>query len=745
MRTGLSNRQSSRKHWFRSGLLGLAAISGCLGPPASARELSIERITSAPYLGGVSPTDPTWSRDGQQLAFLWNDQATHGRDVWLVGSDGSNLRKLSDFVGRNDAGLESVSDLAWGPEDSALIFAAGNDLYQIELPGSTTPKRILSGASPAYALALSPDGRFLSFLREGDLWLWDQTSGSLTQATKIAQPKIGDSPLNTCCGPGFSRPDVEISRYSWSPDGKYLALSIDDRSGVRRILIPNYLGEETRAEPLRRDYPGDNDHVRDLALYSVSEGRVWRLDLPDNTDRDVASFTWSPNGDRLLIDQFPQSAKHRWIYVVDREERKLQQVWHDYRATRTTQAWKSLWQSDGRGIVFISDKDGRHHLYGLRLGDSKASQLTRGEWSVVNESGAAWMSTHEGQIFFVSTQKSPYERHVYKIPERGGSPKAITELVGIHHPTLSPDGTHLALLHSNDMTPTELYIAGTIDTQPEQRITHSPPPEFDDYDWIEPRYVTFKSHIDGATLHGKILEPRNIDPSRKYPVVLGPVYPNTARKRWGDRQEWRGLNNLIQQYMVLEGGYIVFQVDTRGSYGHGNAFRDQLIRDYGGIDIEDIHSGVKYLTTLPYVDGNHVGLWGTSYGGLMTAMSLFKKPGVYRAGVASSPATNVRHAMTGQVNVAGRPNTHPEIYDSTSAYTYAENLQDHLMLMHGMQDSIVLFKDSVQLAEKLMRAEKDFDLVVLPAAVHEWSVNDYVARYGLTKVVEHFDRYLKEE
>jgi dipeptidyl-peptidase-4 len=303
-------------------------------------------------------------------------------------------------------------------------------------------------------------------------------------------------------------------------------------------------------------------------------------------------------------------------------------------------------------------------------------------------------------------------------------------------PFLAPDGSKVALLHSNDVTPTELYIADTKGGGDERRITRSPPEDFYNHKWIQPKYVTFESHVDGVTLHGRLLEPPNLDRSKKYPVILGPVYSNTVRN------QWRGTYGTLQQYLALEGEYIGLHVDLRGSYGYGQDFRKKLRLDYGGIDIEDLHSGVKYLETLPYVDPDRIGIWGSSYGGLMTTMSLFKKPGVYKAGVAGAPATNVWHATTGEVDVAARPDTHPEVYRKSSAYSYGENLRDHLMIIHGMQDSVVLFKDSVTLAEKLMLLGKDFDFVVAPSAVHGWTRKDYAAVYLLRKLVGHFDRYL---
>jgi dipeptidyl-peptidase-4 len=213
------------------------------------------------------------------------------------------------------------------------------------------------------------------------------------------------------------------------------------------------------------------------------------------------------------------------------------------------------------------------------------------------------------------------------------------------------------------------------------------------------------------------------------------VYSNTVRN------QWPGLTGTYQQYLALN-GYLVLQVDIRGSSGYGRKFREDLFLDYGGIDIEDLHGGADYLKSLPYVDPDRVGIWGWSYGGLLTAHSLFKKPGVYQAGVAGAPATNVWHTLTGQTDNVRWPMTHPEVYRKNSAYSFGEDLEDHLMFIHGLQDSVVLFKDSVSLAEKLMMLEKNFDFVILPSATHNYRQRDYVARFVLTKVTEYFDLYL---
>jgi dipeptidyl-peptidase-4 len=267
-----------------------------------------------------------------------------------------------------------------------------------------------------------------------------------------------------------------------------------------------------------------------------------------------------------------------------------------------------------------------------------------------------------------------------------------------------------------------------------RRVTNSPPPEFGEREWARARYVRFPSRIDEYTLHARILEPAELEPGRTYPVVFGPMYSNTVRNRW------TGIYGLVQQLLVQK-GYIVVQVDVRGSTGYGRRFREEFLTDFAGEDIEDIASAVDYIRTLPYVDPERLGIWGSSYGGTLTVYTLLKKPGLFRAGVAAAAAVDPYFFGTDDVAIVRRPDTHPEIFENT-AVRYAANLEDHLLLIHGMQDQVVPFKTTVVLADALIREGKDFDFAFAPGATHAWSRERFYSRYLFGKLLEHFDRYL---
>ena len=719
----------------RSLLIVLFLIVGCsqqsqekntLANKGSA--LSIDRILSKPSIAGTSPSSPSWSADSQQLAFLWNDSGLTRREIWAVKGDGSGLRQITSEV----EGKGGVGMFVWAPNAADLIYLRSGDLWHISF-ASGKGKRLTKTGGNKSNLAISPNGRYASFLQDGDLWLFNLASNKLTQQTRVGVPSISKVPLGR-----YNRPDVEIGSYvwggptyAWSPDSRTIAVHYVDRRDMRKVPFPYYLGKETIANNIRRGYPGDPNEYRTIGFFSVENGDLKLLDLPSPTANRIVGFSWSPNG-KLLLDQESDSATDRWLHTVDPTDGRLKEIWHDHRETRIYTSIASAWHSDGERVVFLSDLGDRYGLYLLTPGEETPNLLTNKSFDVT---GTPLITAPANRIFFQSNEPSPYERHVFHISDEGGASTRVTTLPGQHRPYPSPDGMRVALLHNSDLSPTELYLMDTRDGLLESQITISPNSEFMDRSWVQPRYATFKSQIDDYTLHARILEPANIKRGKRYPVIFGPAYSNTVRNRWA------GTIGLLQQLLV-ERGYIVIQVDVRGSTGYGREFREKFLMDFAGNDIEDLESAVNYLSTLPYVDPERIGIWGSSYGGTLTIYSLFKKPGLFKAGVAGAAAVDPYFFGTDDVAIVRRPESHPEAF-TRGALQYADNLEDHLLIIHGMQDHVVPFKTVAVLAEELIRLGKDFDFVFVPGATHGWTRPTHYARYLFGKLIAHFDQHLE--
>ena len=693
--------------------------------------LTLDRLYSLPRIIGTAPTAVAWSPSSTQVAFLWNDEGANFRDVWVADVEGGVPQRVTRFprpafteagtdidaIRRNQhAELDGgVAAVAWYPDGEHLLVTFRGEFHRVAI-GSETEALGLRGRQAGF----STDGHFLSFLGQGDVWLAPLADGKLGPAARLTT---------------FAGEASGVVRHIWSPDGHSVAVILRDSSTVATVVIPDYLGEATTVNEVPRPFPGGEPGRLRLSVVDIEPRATRAMDLGED-DRDrISSLAWSADSKRLLVDKSDLYAKDRRLLSIDAVTGEATLLYREREPSNVTAGWSAVWAPDG-GVYFTSDRDDFYHLYHLAEAGAEPVAVTRGDWSVER------FEVTDNGLFVVTNRQHPAQRHIYRVPLTGGEPQRLSENVGTHTPTYSPDGRWAAVLFSSDSQPPDLFL-NRLDAAGETRVTSSPLPEFAAHDWVTPEYVTFASHVDGVTLHGRLMLPSGFDPRRRYPAIIGSIYSNTLRNQWGGRSAhpvWG-----VDQYL-LQQGYVLLNINIRGSWGHGRAFRRKLRLDYGGIDTEDIYSGVQYLDSLGYVDMKRVGLWGSSYGGLMTAMSLFKRPGVFAAGVAGAPATNVWHALTGEMMVMGRPQDQPEAYAASSAFTHAAGLQDPLMIIHGMRDRIVLFKDSLQLLENLMLLGKAhlLELVVLPNSPHGWDTRElYQTRYAFKRLVSHFDRYLK--
>ena len=610
------------------------------------------------------------------------------------------------------------------------MFVQQDSLWRITL---TTGARsaLLSRIGDLSELAVSPNGTTVSFLRDGDLWLLPMAGGAPLRATNVAVAPLGTIALGTYYGR-----DVEIGgatwsgpspAYAWSADSRTIAVHYVDRRGVPRFSMPYYLGDTVQMNTLRRGAPGQANEVRKIGLYDVTAKTLAMVELPDSSRTRIVNFVWSTTG-TLMIDRESDDAIH--VLTVATPTPRL--AWQDHRETRVYNDIASAWSADGQSIVLTGDLDDRYRLYRVVPGDAAPVVLTSGPHDVA---GAGIPRGATQSIDYVSSAPRPSERHVFRVGVRGGASRQLTTMPGTHAPFVSPDGRTIALLSSSDLQPTELYLLDVRAGAVERRITTSTTPEFATVPWIAPQYLSIKNGSDTLPLRIRVFFPPNIDSTKHYPVLFGPAYSNTVRNRWG------GLNGMLQQYLALEKGYIVVQVDVRGSTGYGREFREKFLMDWGGGDLDDLESAVTYMKTLPFVDASRFGIWGSSYGGTLTVYSLLKKPGLFQAGVAGAAATDPYLFGSDDVAIVRRPQSHPATF-TRGALPYAGSLRDHLLLIHGRQDDVVPFSSAVALAEEFMKQGKDFDFAFAPAATHGWTQRPYYATYLLRKLVAHFDRYL---
>jgi dipeptidyl-peptidase-4 len=695
-------------------LVSGSAVAGEKPVDWKGMSLDIDGLYRTPSLIGTKPTHVVWSPDSSRVAFAWNDEGRAFKDVWTWSPGTEQAIRLTHF-GEHDKG---VSDLAWADTES-VVYVLGDSLMRREI-GSVQAIELASGERPRN-LAPSPDSQQLAYVTNEGLHL-------LELGIKKTEPVLVLA---------HDDPAVRLASLQWSKNGTRLAFMQIDSRPLPQREIHYQTREGQQVMTVRRAFPGDETALYKVGVLDAPSGVVRFLKRPDERDY-VWNFGISSDGSKLFLNGSDLLIKHHRIDVYDLDSGEREVFYQEHDPLHLRPDWRAAWAPDDKGLLILTDRDGYLHLYHQADATAEPRALTSGQWEI-----SSFRADKTGEwAYFLANRSHLADKTLYRVPFAGGDIERVTDGHGTHQPVFSPDMHHAISLFSDDQTPHDLYHLdlGSLETT---KITRSPQPGFHEQHWAEVRYVEFPSRLDGVELVGRLSLPPDYDSSQTYPLIVGSIYSDSVLNQWGGRQSHPTWG--LDQYLVAQ-GYILLNVNIRGSWGQGREHNQGQRFGYGVVDIEDLHSGVEYLVREGFADSRRVGIWGSSYGGLMTTMSLFKKPGIYAVGIAGAPATNVAHAYPGQMWVMGTPvgDDQPYRYQNQSPLYHSAGLEDPLMIIHGTKDQVVLYSDTIAVVQNLIEQEKSYDLVSLPGVGHGWDNEaPEVRRFAFRKMVEFFNRYLQ--
>jgi dipeptidyl-peptidase-4 len=700
--------------------------------PVAGTTLSIDELYQSPSPAGTAPQGYAWSSDGQRVLFLWDDGGRDQRDVWAYTVATKQKTRLT-FLGRDTAAAVSEAvDIGAG----RIAYVTAGALYIQGADG--TPIRVESDQRTIRQLAVSPDGSQLAFLAD----LPDADGKRPARGGILRNRMTNDAADNASRSlAGADDPRIDIKDFRWSADSRAIVFDqADDRLMPERD-IAYYAKGALHTDRVARAFPGDETTRDTIAIVDIASAKPRFFELP-NAPNLIWNYGLSPDGRRLFINSSDALAKRHEVYVYDvaSGRRTLFHALTDPLHVRPD--WQVAWAPGDDGLLILTDRDGAMQLYKQKSAGAPLQPLTSGTWEIASFNVDA---AHK-RIYFVANKAALPERQIYRIPAAGGPIERVSPTVpGTHEPVFSPQFRYAASAFSNDATPPELLLVDLEAPQNTATVTRSPTDIFYKQVWARVEYMQFPSHIDGANLVARVSLPANYDPAKRYPLIVGSVYADSVRNQWGGRRAHPTWG--LDQYLVAQ-GYIVLNVNVRGSWGQGRDHSAKLHHNYGETDINDLESGVRHVVAKGYVDPKRVGIWGSSYGGLMTLMSLAKKPGVYAVGIAGAPATNVWHAYPSEMLVMGPPDgpDMPGRYAAQSALYQSKGIRDPLMIIHGSRDPVVLYSDTIAFTERLIAGGQPFELVTLPGGSHGWD-NDNLAqtRFAFKKMVDFFGRYLHPE
>jgi dipeptidyl-peptidase-4 len=693
--------------------------------PETARSLTFDRVFASPSLDGTQPRSDKISPDGRFLTLLRNRTEDRERyDLWAFDRQSGEWRMLVDSLkfgsGRELSeaekmqrerqrvgSLKGIISYDWTDDGSAILVPLDGDLFLAGLDGSV--RRLTNSPEDDLNAALSPKGGFVSFVREGRLWVGPLIG---TEHKPITPEEASDT-VHWGEAEFVAQEEMErITGYWWSHDDAHIAVERYDEAPVAVVTRAAIGAEGTRTYEQRYPVAGTPNVLVSLYVMNPDGSSRTQVDLGPDPDIYLARVDWGHDGRTLYVQRENREQTRLDMLAVDPTTGRSCVVFTE---TASATSWINLTNNyrflkDG-SLVWWSERDGQGHLYHFR--DKQWLQLTSGKWMVTK---LVSVNENKGRILFVGNYDDVLAPQLYAVDlSKLNKPERLTEIKWSNAASASRDGSTVVITRSSTSQPSQTYIADDFGKRlawvEENRI-----------DAVHPYGLYVGSHrpttfgtikaADGSDLHWMMITPA-LEPGRCYPAFFkhyGGPHVQTVTRGW--------IGGLAQA--IVDRGYIYFEIDNRGSANRGVVYESQIRRAMGTVEVADQRAGAEYLKTLDFIDSDKIAIYGWSYGGYMTLKMLEADQGLYAAGIAGAPVTKWELYDTHYTErYMGDPHKVPEAYRKANTLEDVKKIVDPLLLIHGMSDDNVVFENSTALISRLQDETKPFEMMLYPGQTHQ--------------------------
>ena len=736
---------------------------------------------------GIGVRSVRWSPDSQNIFFRWNLNPAADQDPrldpWFRVDRGGQRVFL---VPESEVHLIPAAALSWSAAGDKAVWVNDGNLYLYDVSAKDSIRQIFDVEKPVRSALILPDGQKIHFMLDENLHQYHIETGIISQLTR-KHIKTQEKKSKAAAWLEKQQMDLfgrhrnakkrrqsyeayrrklDVSAAQPIPVSKGVTLENVSLSPDGRHVIFRWRKSNLQRQPTKyMDYATTSGHAeaqeaRPKVGEPQDEFKMGIIPFEPSQSLDDVEITWvdyssidsqpsiiygpywSLEGDRTVIQIVSLGHKDRWICELNIETGKAKLIVHDH-----DDAWLGgpppvrgflqpalLEWIPGSRFVFASERTDWSHLY-LAEKDGTIHPLTAGDWEV----RGAQLDRQRSRWLITASREHPSDDHLYLMPAAGGKLIRLTEKPGRHTGTFSPDSKYLAVTYSKSVQLPDLFLREAKPDVPEIRVTVSGSDNFYRHHWVEPEVVSF-IHPDGGLVWASLFKPE--EPNHEHAAVLhihGGGYRQFSHRGWSVYGYARHLGLI--NYLVQE-GYTVLDLDYRGSAGFGRNYRTDIYRAMGVKDVKSAVAGVDYLIKEHGIDKSRVGIYGLSYGGFLTLMSLFRAPDIFAAGVANASVTDwahYNHLWTSRI--LNLPYDDAEAYQTSSPINHAQGLKDPLLIVHGLIDENVQFQDVARLVQKLIELEKEFEVMYYPMERHGFSSESSRFDY-CRRTVSFFDRHL---